>query len=48
MTLLSDNSSLAERLSSRMEEVEAILQREIRLDDLQLDPALLHLAQAGG
>ena len=48
MTLPSGNSALAERLSARMEEVESILQREIRLDDLQIDPALLHLAQAGG
>lgn len=47
MTLPS-GSALAERLSVRMEEVESILQREIRLDDLQIDPALLHLAQAGG
>ncbi|MBR5950865.1 MAG: polyprenyl synthetase family protein [Actinomycetaceae bacterium] len=31
-----------------MEQVESILQDEIRLDDLQIDPALLHLAQAGG
>lgn len=48
MSFENGSGSLAERLTARMEEVESILQSEIRLDDLQIDPALLHLAQAGG
>ena len=40
--------ALGERLSARMERVESMLQDEVRMDDLQIDPATSHLAKAGG
>ncbi len=39
---------LSARLSARMAEVETVLAGEVRLDDLQVDPVLAHLAEAGG
>lgn len=46
--MILETDQLAERLSARMEKVEAQLQREVRLDDLQVDPATMYLASAGG
>ena len=43
-----DSGALAARLSERMEQAEAALASEVLLDDLQIDPALMHLADAGG
>lgn len=43
-----ETSTLAERLGKRMEAVERRLGEEVRLDDLQVDPATTHLVGAGG
>ncbi|MGO1590433.1 MAG: polyprenyl synthetase family protein [Ancrocorticia sp.] len=40
--------ALGDRLSTRMERVESMLDEHVRMDDLQIDPATSHLAKAGG
>ena len=48
MSMSNNLGALGERLSARMERVESMLQDEVRMDDLQIDPATSHLAKAGG
>lgn len=48
MSMSFEAGALAAKLAGRMDEVEALLADEVRLDDLQIDPALVHLADAGG
>ena len=48
MSAFFGDSALGERISSRMEKVEALLQKEVTVGDTRLDHATSHLAKAGG